>query len=150
MDMNLGLGVMISRLGEGNTSAKAVRQAQGKLIHAISMHDNVEDPYHYHDELRLELDIGVLVFYDDGQSCCEHRYMHTDDDLQSFVGASFISAEIREVGEKEDKDNWIVHEIDFLLIHTTLGTFTVETHNEHNGYYGGFSVVARLREKSGE
>ena len=125
---NLGFGVMISQLGEGGESAQAVLHVKGKLIRAISMHDNVPDPHHYRDELRLEFDKQVLVFYDDGQSCCEHRYMHTDDDLQSFVGANFISAEIRDVGEVRSGEYGEAHEIDFLLINTTMGTFTIETH----------------------
>jgi hypothetical protein len=30
-----------------------------------------------------------------------------------------------------------------LNVHTSLGVITVETHNEHNGYYSGFYI--RLR-----
>jgi hypothetical protein len=33
-----------------------------------------------------------------------------------------------------------VHEVQFLRVSTDAGTIVCETHNEHNGYYGGFNV----------
>ncbi len=84
--------------------------------------------------------------FDGGQDCCEHRYMHSDDDIQSFVGGTLIDAEIREVPNREDGYG-DVHEVQFLIVTTSKGAFTIETHNEHNGYYGGFWVVARMVEK---
>jgi hypothetical protein len=29
-------------------------------------------------------------------------------------------------------------------VQTTKGSFTICTHNEHNGYYGGFSLRVKL------
>lgn len=68
--------------------------------------------------------------------------MTTDDALEDFVGADFLGAEVREGGETDD-DEYGVHEVEFLVVKTSLGDFTVETHNEHNGYYGGFWMEAR-------
>jgi hypothetical protein len=81
-----------------------------------------------------------MRMYDDGQSCCEKRYMHTDDDLPYYVGAVLTGAEI--VDGPADDDDYDEHEIQFLKVDTSRGRFTVETHNEHNGYYGGFYVIA--------
>ena len=39
-----------------------------------------------------------------------------------------------------------VHEVQFLNIETSLGIITFETHNEHNGYYGGFYIKAVYHE----
>lgn len=64
--------------------------------------------------------------------------MHTDDDIQAFIGAKLQDAEVREAPEIEDE--WDVHEVAFLVITTNKGTFTIETHNEHNGYYGDFRI----------
>ena len=41
------------------------------------------------------------------------------------------------------------HEVAFLGIYTTKGVIVCQTHNEHNGYYGGFSLDARLCNKHG-
>jgi hypothetical protein len=86
------------------------------------------------------VDDSELVLFDNGQDCCEHRYMHTDDDLQYFVGAKFLGAEVRD-GPTTSED-YEVKESQFLIISTDKGQFTVVNYNEHNGYYGGFSIAA--------
>lgn len=131
---NLGIGVMIGMLSGNEETVKAYQSAQGKETSSISLVD---------DELRISFTDGTgIVIWDDGQSCCEHRYMTTDDDLRAFVGATLTSIELRDAPSKEDE--WGEHEVQFLLVNTSLGTFTMETHNEHNGYYGGFLV--RIKE----
>ena len=96
------------------------------------------------DKLLFTMADGTVVsMFDDGQDCCEHRYMTCDDDLTAFAGATFMRAEIRD-GHHTDMEYDEVHEIEFLVITTSAGSFTVATHNEHNGYYGGFHVVARI------
>jgi len=39
-----------------------------------------------------------------------------------------------------------MHEVQFVLITTSLGVFTMATHNIHNGYYSGFSVVVEEKD----
>jgi hypothetical protein len=78
-----------------------------------------------------------FMLYDAGRSCCEVRYMTCDDDLAAFVGASIVGAEVRDGGSSEDEYGE-PHEQQFVIFKTSLGEFTVATHNEHNGYYGGF------------
>ena len=128
---NFGVGYLLGMLGGNEETVKAHKNAQGKTISAISF-----------SEERLVLsfsdDTGIKI-WDDGQSCCEHRYMTSDDDIQNFVGTKFLNAEIREAPNVEDE--YGCHEVQFLLINTDKGTFTIETHNEHNGYYGGFWIV---------
>lgn len=67
----------------------------------------------------------------------------TDDELNDFVGAKFIKAEIVDGPDLETGDS--CHEQQFLLIDTSLGTFTMVTHNEHNGYYGGFALTIQQK-----
>ena len=136
-----GIGVMIPLLFGDNTETLAVLgAAQGKTVSNVAI-----DPGYNHDDGGLVIDFidgtGIVLF-DDGRSCCENRYVHTDDDLTTFAGAVFNGCEIREAEPIED-DDYGVHEIQFLLVHTSLGVVTVETHNEHNGYYGGFYLRAR-------
>jgi hypothetical protein len=94
------------------------------------------------DVLHMRFEDGTGVgFYDAGQSCCEHRYMRTDDDLSHFVGATFTGAEIKDAPSPRKEGDWdSEHEVQFLEIHTDRGSFTMASHNEHNGYYGGFEL----------
>nr|WP_152613166.1 hypothetical protein [Inquilinus limosus] len=64
--------------------------------------------------------------------------MTCDDDLKPIIGATLLGWEIRDV--TYDGDDYDVHEIQFLVVNTSQGSFTVANHNEHNGYYGGFSI----------
>jgi hypothetical protein len=131
--MSLGLGVMIKMLC--GCDEVDLSQLNNGIITNVSLDD---------DTLAIEFDSGKrLRIKDEGQSCCEHRYMTTDDDLPYYSGSKFMGAEIADggstSGEYDDE-----HEIQFLKITTSKGVFTVETHNEHNGYYGGFWVQASI------
>jgi len=142
---NSGLGVKISNWSDGNRTIEALQAARGKVIQTITM-KAADDRGVYADSLILGFNDSALEMWDDGQSCCETRYMHTDDDLTGFLGAEFRNIEVRDAPNRDDESE--EHEVQFLLVHTSLGTFTIETHNIHNGYYGGFSVVARTVENS--
>jgi hypothetical protein len=128
------MGVMIGLLGGNEESVKAFKTAIGKRISSLKLD---EDALHFTFE-----DGSKLKLFDDGQTCCEHRYMTSDDDLQSFVGSELVSAEIRDAPAPPPDECGECHEVEFLVVSTSKGRFTVETHNEHNGYYGGFLVRA--------
>jgi hypothetical protein len=85
---------------------------------------------------------GALRIWDDGQSCCENRYMTTDDELDTFVGAKVVNLE-EVAGPDQEGSYGDSHEQMFVKLQTTAGTITMVTHNEHNGYYGGFYVATR-------
>ena len=132
----LGLGVMINMLFGDKESFKILKDQIGKKIKALSLDSDI---------LKFEFEDGDKInISDKGQSCCESRYMTTDDDLSKFIGSKLLNIEIREV--KENPDNLEsrsdeAHEIEFLIIQTSDGSFTVATHNVHNGYYGGFWII---------
>jgi hypothetical protein len=106
----------------------------GRVISDIKMSDDV---------LKISMDDGNRIYLEDtGQSCCERRYMHTDDSFGPFIGAKLLDIEIRD-GERDTSDG-DCKDSQFLVITTSAGSFTVVNYNEHNGYYGGFSVEARL------
>lgn len=88
-------------------------------------------------------DVYKIKIWDDGQSCCEARYMRTDENLEDFKGAKYTGFEIRSAGDIEDPNN-AVHEIEFFVIKTDRGDITFSNHNEHNGYYGGFCLEAKI------
>jgi hypothetical protein len=129
----LGFSVMINMLAGNRESVAAVQAALGKTITSVALVD---------DALKFDFEDGSrLTLKDDGQSCCESRYMRTDDDLPYYVGARFLGAEVRDGGTTESEYG-DTHEIEFLVITTDRGTFSMANHNQHNGYYGGFSITA--------
>lgn len=129
-----GFGVLLGYLGGNKETVKTLEASKGKKIASVALRDDV---------LYVGFKDGTgLRLADEGQSCCESRYMTTDDDLESFVGKEVRGYDLREgptvTGEYEDE-----HEVQFLIVQTTEGNITLETHNEHNGYYGGFWIDAK-------
>jgi hypothetical protein len=113
------------------------QKAVGKII---------SDAYLADDYVTVKFTDGSrLDIYDGGQSCCEHRYITSDDDLYSAIGEEFvgISEGHYESGGSED----YCHDMMFVYLQTNRDSYSFCTHNEHNGYYGGFSVNCSYTEK---
>ncbi len=91
-------------------------------------------------------DDGLYIYFDDRSGiflrtesdCCAHHYFVCDDDLPSFIGGVLLGGEIREAPNVKEENGDSVHEVQFLEIKTSKGSFVISCHNEHNGYYGGF------------
>jgi len=130
---NLGMGVMIGMLGGNADSVNAVQSCVGQTIDKVSL-ENDCCIFTFRSGLKVQ-------FSDEGQSCCESRYMTTDDNLSDYVGATWLNAEIKEAPSFEAE--YDEHDIQFLEFSTTNGALTFSSHNEHNGYYGGFWIVAK-------
>ena len=130
-----GLGVMIGELGGNEESVKAFTGSLNKIITALTLGE--DDALHFTFE-----DGSKMKLYDDGQSCCESRYMRTDDKLADFVGAKLLGAEVKGAPNMPYEDG--EHEVSFLDVKTDRGVFQMASHNEHNGYYGGFLIRAAL------
>lgn len=121
-------------------SADFINEVSGKTITSLKVE---------HDILYIGLGDNTLEVWDDGQDCCEVRYLHTDDKLSDFVGHRFIGIDIVDYdGAELIANHDAVHDMQFCLIRTSLGTFTLETHNEHSGYYGGFSMKCKTSDYS--
>ena len=129
-----GIGVMLSWLGGNTASVAALKESTDKEIAALGINE---------ERLLFTFADGTAMrLYDEGQSCCERRYMHTDDALEDFIGAQFKKAEVRDGPTENDGEYDDVKESQFLVITTSIGQFTVVNYNEHNGYYGGFALKA--------
>lgn len=129
----LGMGVMIAELAGNADSVGAFAPVIGKEIAVLVLTDS---------ELTIRFtDNSVIDLYDGGQSCCESRYMCTDDDLSHHIGASLMGAEVREAPSLPAEYGY--HDTAFLVVKTSKGDFTIVSHNEHNGYYGGFAIRCR-------
>lgn len=125
-----GIGAMLHYLGGG--SKHSADEYYGQKIMAVEMKD---------ERLRIGLSPSgkTIEIWDNGQSCCESRYMTTDDDVQSLVGN-----ELRRIEAKSGPDHegeYDVHEQVFVEVGTDKGFITIVNHNEHNGYYGGFGLT---------
>jgi hypothetical protein len=97
--------------------------------------------------LRLTLEDGrVYELGDFGQSCCEYRYITTDDDAADLEGGRIFDISSRDMGEVSGASGDDVHEQVGLRVTTDIAAMLLVTHNEHNGYYrnaGGFSLCVR-------
>lgn len=106
----------------------------GKVVQSVEL--GSDDALHF-----MFADGSKMKMWDDGQSCCESRYMTCDDDLSYFSGSKLLSVEVKYAQQSEYSDYYeTIHEVQFLEVMTDRGCFTMATHNEHNGYYGGFCV----------
>lgn len=126
----LGIKVLLNSL---NSEEVIIKKYAGKVIKKASFGGN---------EIVLEFEDGTKIeITDDGQSCCEERYMTSSDDFSSLVGNQLFDIDVKEV--TETSADYDTHEIAFLHIITNKATVVVETHNKHNGYYGGFSLTVK-------
>ncbi len=133
------MGVMIRMMGQPDTPPNALADVKGLEITAIMLDDAANNG---DGALLIDFTTGArLVIADRGRSCCESRYLKCDDDLGFFAGATLEDITIECGGTTTDEWDQC-HEIQFMLVHTSKGVFTVNTHNEHNGYYGGFWMTA--------
>ena len=137
----LGMGALLHRLcgGYGNRP----EPYYGMVLSTISLNED-------RDRIAITFTNGRSIWiYDNGQSCCEHRYISTDDPLDDLAGGELIKIEIKRVTDDESSEYDCVHEICFLEIATTKAAAVFSFHNEHNGYYGGFAMtIAEDRETS--
>lgn len=126
----IGIGAMLHYLRGG--SDQSASTYYGRHVAQATMTD---------DRLRLAFTDGSAIdIWDNGQSCCEVRYMTTDDDVSSLVGGRLIRVEAKEGPEAENKHGEC-HEQVFVEVATDKGFITIVNHNEHNGYYGGFGLT---------
>jgi hypothetical protein len=133
----LEMDAMLDMFSHNADSVAAFTGAVGKTIASLALGDDDALHFVFGDGSRMQLS-------DAGQNYCENRYMRTDDNLGEFVGAKLLGAEIKEAPDAKDEDECGRHEVQFLEIKTDLGVFTMASHNEHNGYYGGFYLHAAL------
>lgn len=126
--MVLGIGAMLHAIGGG--SEHDPKEYYGQKIMAAEISG---------DRLNLALSGGKrIAIWDNGQSCCEHRYMTTDDDVKTLVGSTLIRIEAKDAPDGEGGE---VHECVFVEVATEKGFITLVNHNEHNGFYGGFGLT---------
>lgn len=142
-----GLKVMFNRFCRTSADDE-IKKCVGKNITLLELEEDSTEYGEGMDAFVVGFEDGTrLCLWDDGQSCCERRYMTTDDDLPSYVGSTFLDAELREGPETQDEYGE-THEVQFLTVKTSGGNVVLSNHNEHNGYYGGFSIMSEVRESN--
>lgn len=130
-----GLGAMIDWLSGYDSDKEALEKAIGQEISSVRVENDI---------IKIDFKVGFgIEILDNGQSCCEHRYMVVDDkDFDYFVGAKFTGIAVGEY--LSNNDDYNCHDSQFLYIRTDIGTFDAVMHDEHNGYYAGFSPRIRI------
>ena len=127
----MSLKVILSGFETLDQARSFLNWFEGREIVAATLSDD--------DELFLTFADGVRIqIRDNGQSCCEHRYIQTDDDVKTLVGNRLMSISIKNAPNEENE--YGEHEVQFLEVQTSGGLVTFAAHNEHNGYYGGFAL----------
>jgi hypothetical protein len=89
--------------------------------------------------LKLTFEDGTqATIRDDAQYCCESRWVTTDDSVEVLIGGRFLSLteDYAHTCNEDEEDDQM-----FVKVEASTGFVTLCTHNEHNGYYGGFNVV---------
>lgn len=114
----------------GKEELELFKKYHGKKITRVSLQDN---------EFVMWFDVGSLTVVDEGQSCCESRYITCDDDIHSIVGGALLDIDYKE-GPDIDVGDGDCHETCFVEVCTSAGFINMTSHNEHNGYYGGFAI----------
>lgn len=131
----------MSRIGVGAIEHGSANEYYGQKITAASL--DAES-----DRLYLSFADGRKIFiWDNGRECCEDRYMTCDDDLSKIVGGTLARIEMKK-GEDQATEDYGVHEVTFVEIGTNECFVTIATHNEHNGYYGGFDLMISADERA--
>ncbi len=94
------------------------------------------------NKIFLYFDNLVLQISDDMQICCEYRYITMDDDISDLIGDSLkeIIVKPAEATIPDESIGIEIHETMFVEIATNKNSIVFCTHNEHNGYYGGFNL----------
>ena len=115
----------------GDRGGEYLQEAIGKTISEVTL---VVDALHF-----VFTDGSKIKLFDNGQSCCESRYMRTDDTLTDYAGAELLDVSLEDAPDLEAGGE--SHEVQFLRVKTSKGMFVMSSHNEHNGYYGGFWIV---------
>jgi hypothetical protein len=126
--MRPGLGAMIHMLRGG--SPESPKKYYGRKITKVELKNN---------ELHLSFEDGVtIMLWDAANSCCESRYMRTDDDPQILVGNVLTLIEERDTKDFDDANE--SHQAVFVEVKAGDSWITIANHVEHNGYYGGFGL----------
>lgn len=103
---------------------------KGTIIRVIDYRDDII--YIQTDDWRYSL------FMD--HDCCETRYFECADDLSEYTNSTILAAYLS-LSTLVTATGDDTHEVAFLRIMTTVGELTFSAHNEHNGYYSGFSLI---------
>lgn len=100
----------------------------GRVISRVSLDDSALE-LAFADDTRLRIV--------DAPDCCEHRWLHTDDDLRALVGQPLLGVSLSLGPEQYDVVHNEVQECAFMRFQTPHECVTVVAHNNHTGYYDG-------------
>lgn len=105
----------------------------------------IKNIYCDRDKLTIEFEKGIVYITDNDYSCCESRYMHSDDNLASLIGNRFVDVFLKGDSTEycEDDIEEVIENL-FLEIKTDKDSAILTMYNSHNGYYGGFNPLIEV------
>lgn len=79
----------------------------------------------------------ISLMIDNESNCCESwGAMMTNDNLEDFIGASFLELTETTSDDISPPDEFTEKHTVFVDIKTSRGTLQFTAYNQHNGYYG--------------
>ena len=151
MSDNPGMGVLAQMLAGDDETPRVLCKAQGKVVKTIVKAERERQCGEMGEGIDITFEDGYrIVIYDAGQSYCEERYMVIEENLDDYIGMKFLGALVKEGKTEKDEEYCEVHEVQFLELQFDKCFLHIANHNEHNGCYGGFWIVARELDAQGE
>ena len=115
----------------------AIREVEGHKLNSES--------WGGYDGFIVETDDGdpIKLLISNGQSCCESwGYFMSEDDVQSFVGASLRNVTLTNTALKTEQAPDVYDgDVMFVNLETDRGTLQFVAYNSHNGYYGHTAML---------
>jgi hypothetical protein len=108
---------------------------------------NIAEDCRTYDGIEIETSQQkIYLLIDDSQSCCEQwGYFMSEDNVDSFVGATLIDIKLTDTelktGTIEELGNLDEGGLIFVDLITNIGTLQFVAYNIHNGYYGHTAKV---------
>lgn len=97
--------------------------------YALAVGKQITSAYKSDNQICINfIDNSKLLIFDDGQSCCEHRYLTCDDYLEGMIG-EFFSSISTTCCDNLDSSEDMYHEVRFVTIYTNRDHYTACTHN---------------------
>lgn len=77
-------------------------------------------------------DMNIIARISNRSDCCEEWGMHTENNLDDFVGAEYHCMDVSDIiFDKDDREMSSIH----VSISTDCGEIVLIFYNKHNGYY---------------
>jgi hypothetical protein len=128
-----------SVLSVDQETLKTIGSCLGKVIEKVMLaydHESRESI------IIIFTDGTALNLFDDGQQCCEKRWLASDDKSEDVAGGVLMDVQMEEGVDDEGSED--ILQSQFIRIITDKAPYVVTAYNKHNGSYDGITVKAEI------